>query len=147
MDAYQKEQLSNWVSDYALSEVARAQPNTIRDAGPFLLQELLQLSVERCGSIEDLSEKVMGEELVALSQRYELSEKVLKQLPEFLAGFFEDLQTVGRFTEGDGFGRYLRTFSGRLGVQTVKRPGVKISRNDPCPCGSGKKFKKCCQGK
>lgn len=21
---------------------------------------------------------------------------------------------------------------------------VKIGRNDPCPCGSGKKFKKCC---
>ena len=24
---------------------------------------------------------------------------------------------------------------------------AKISRNDPCPCGSGKKFKKCCLGK
>jgi tetratricopeptide (TPR) repeat protein len=24
---------------------------------------------------------------------------------------------------------------------------VKPGRNDPCPCGSGKKFKKCCQGK
>ena len=23
----------------------------------------------------------------------------------------------------------------------------KISRNDPCPCGSGKKYKKCCWGK
>jgi len=23
----------------------------------------------------------------------------------------------------------------------------KIGRNDPCPCGSGKKFKKCCMGK
>ena len=23
----------------------------------------------------------------------------------------------------------------------------KIRRNDPCPCGSGKKFKKCCLGK
>ncbi|RKY40214.1 MAG: hypothetical protein DRP85_09010 [Candidatus Makaraimicrobium thalassicum] len=22
---------------------------------------------------------------------------------------------------------------------------VKIGRNDPCPCGSGKKYKKCCQ--
>ena len=22
--------------------------------------------------------------------------------------------------------------------------GQKIGRNDPCPCGSGKKFKKCC---
>jgi uncharacterized protein YecA (UPF0149 family) len=21
---------------------------------------------------------------------------------------------------------------------------VKINRNDPCPCGSGKKYKKCC---
>ena len=25
-----------------------------------------------------------------------------------------------------------------------RRPTVKISRNDNCPCGSGKKFKKCC---
>jgi hypothetical protein len=24
---------------------------------------------------------------------------------------------------------------------------AKISRNDPCPCGSGKKYKKCCLGK
>lgn len=23
----------------------------------------------------------------------------------------------------------------------------KPSRNDPCPCGSGKKFKKCCEGR
>ena len=23
----------------------------------------------------------------------------------------------------------------------------KIGRNDPCPCGSGKKFKKCCESK
>jgi uncharacterized protein YecA (UPF0149 family) len=21
---------------------------------------------------------------------------------------------------------------------------VKVGRNDPCPCGSGKKYKKCC---
>src|SRR5205085_244640 len=28
-------------------------------------------------------------------------------------------------------------------VQQVKREGSKVGRNDPCPCGSGKKFKKC----
>lgn len=27
---------------------------------------------------------------------------------------------------------------------TYKRDGEKIGRNDPCPCGSGKKYKKCC---
>jgi preprotein translocase subunit SecA len=28
-------------------------------------------------------------------------------------------------------------------VQTVKREGPKVGRNDPCPCGSGRKYKKC----
>lgn len=26
----------------------------------------------------------------------------------------------------------------------IKRDGPKVGRNDPCPCGSGKKYKKCC---
>lgn len=25
--------------------------------------------------------------------------------------------------------------------------GPKVGRNDPCPCGSDKKFKKCCEGR
>jgi preprotein translocase subunit SecA len=29
-------------------------------------------------------------------------------------------------------------------VQQVVRSGEKVGRNDPCPCGSGKKYKKCC---
>jgi len=28
--------------------------------------------------------------------------------------------------------------------QTVRRKEPKVGRNDPCPCGSGKKYKKCC---
>jgi preprotein translocase subunit SecA len=28
--------------------------------------------------------------------------------------------------------------------ETVRRQTEKIGRNDPCPCGSGKKYKKCC---
>ena len=28
--------------------------------------------------------------------------------------------------------------------QTMVRKGEKVGRNDPCPCGSGKKYKKCC---
>ncbi|MCI0480557.1 MAG: SEC-C domain-containing protein, partial [Candidatus Dadabacteria bacterium] len=26
----------------------------------------------------------------------------------------------------------------------VQRDMPKVGRNDPCPCGSGKKYKKCC---
>ena len=32
----------------------------------------------------------------------------------------------------------------RLIAETVRRTEPKVGRNDPCPCGSGKKFKKCC---
>jgi preprotein translocase subunit SecA len=43
--------------------------------------------------------------------------------------------------------RKRETVEGRGGdVQrgTVKRAAPKVGRNDPCPCGSGKKYKKCC---
>ena len=34
-----------------------------------------------------------------------------------------------------------------LEKEPVKRTAPKVGRNDPCPCGSGKKFKQCCMGK
>ena len=35
------------------------------------------------------------------------------------------------------------THEQRWHVDTVKRAAAKVGRNDPCPCGSGKKFKQC----
>jgi hypothetical protein len=32
----------------------------------------------------------------------------------------------------------------RVPITPFKRTEPKVGRNDPCPCGSGKKFKKCC---
>jgi uncharacterized protein len=32
----------------------------------------------------------------------------------------------------------------RKAATTYRRPGPKVGRNDPCPCGSGKKYKQCC---
>ncbi|MBQ9960899.1 MAG: preprotein translocase subunit SecA [Firmicutes bacterium] len=31
--------------------------------------------------------------------------------------------------------------------ETVRRDAPKVGRNDPCPCGSGKKYKNCCMNK
>ena len=33
---------------------------------------------------------------------------------------------------------------GTVAPATIKRQGKKVGRNDPCPCGSGKKYKNCC---
>ena len=32
----------------------------------------------------------------------------------------------------------------QAGKKTVQRAAAKVGRNDPCPCGSGKKYKQCC---
>ena len=29
-------------------------------------------------------------------------------------------------------------------MQPIRNDGPKVGRNDPCPCGSGKKYKNCC---
>ncbi len=34
--------------------------------------------------------------------------------------------------------------TGRADARTVKRVQPKVGRNEPCPCGSGKKYKHCC---
>lgn len=33
---------------------------------------------------------------------------------------------------------------GRISPRTIVRSAPKTGRNDPCPCGSGKKYKHCC---
>lgn len=37
-----------------------------------------------------------------------------------------------------------RFWQAKRGTDTVRRETPKVGRNDPCPCGSGKKFKQCC---
>jgi len=35
---------------------------------------------------------------------------------------------------------------GTVAAHTVVRAAPKVGRNEPCPCGSGKKYKRCCHG-
>jgi len=45
------------------------------------------------------------------------------------------------FEKEDGVWRYV---NGETKLSTTAAKSEKVGRNDPCPCGSGKKFKKCC---
>ncbi|MFT3923365.1 MAG: YchJ family protein [Myxococcales bacterium] len=47
-----------------------------------------------------------------------------------------------RFRRIDG--RWYFINGQKVGGATVRNDKPKVGRNDPCPCGSGKKFKKCC---
>lgn len=66
-------------------------------------------------------------------------------MQEFRSGPFEREETIYReFTEATGQNRReMRRAIGCARGQTLIRQ-VFIGRNDPCPCESGLKFKKCC---
>lgn len=86
--------------------------------------------------------------MVETNNSIETNDDLVRLEDEFpdLAEFFSDWCNGGnnghklKITEDDilvtdQFGRQLSTHV---------RVGQKVGRNDPCPCGSGKKFKKCC---
>lgn len=51
-------------------------------------------------------------------------------------------QEISEFVQKDG--DWLFKQGTIVGAQPIKRTEAKVGRNDPCPCGSGKKYKKCC---
>jgi SEC-C motif-containing protein len=65
---------------------------------------------------------------------------------EFVAHFSRHGQEqmhheLGTFRREDGHWVYV---DGRMNPKAPPRQVNKVGRNDPCPCGSGKKYKKCC---
>lgn len=48
---------------------------------------------------------------------------------------------ISRFVKKDGNWFYV---DGIMNPKQEQRIVQKVGRNDPCPCGSGKKYKKCC---
>jgi len=57
-------------------------------------------------------------------------------------GTEQALHEKSEFARIDGTWYYTRSV--RTGPAPVKSSAPKVGRNDPCPCGSGKKFKHCC---
>jgi preprotein translocase subunit SecA len=91
------------------------------------LDPLREYKKEGYALFEELMDRIREETLVTLSRI-----QLLKQRPA------EEMPTRKRrpmhLSHGDGGEK----------PETVKRDGKKIGRNAPCPCGSGKKYKKCC---
>lgn len=86
----------------------------------------------------------LGLEVVATEQG---AEDDAEGFVEFVATFKEKGATRkhherARFQKKDG--RWFYLDGTLLKPETLRHEAPKVGRNDPCPCGSGKKYKKCC---
>jgi preprotein translocase subunit SecA len=93
-------------------------------------KEAYQMFLEMLDRIKkDTVEKLFTVQVAREQQ--EMKEIKMERKQTFVMGRGEMAQGGGGKTE-DGKGL------------TVRREGKKVGRNDPCPCGSGKKYKRCC---
>jgi preprotein translocase subunit SecA len=86
--------------------------------------------------------------------RLDLPLSVRQKIPELLTAFFEFLGSSGKYPASSTWASdisvvekgYLSLFrdDGTVRGATFAKQYTDVGRNDPCPCGSGKKFKKCC---
>lgn len=90
-------------------------------------QKISEMAMERMMRID-------GGETFDIDSVVELVSPLIETL--LLARHQEKERLAGKLEQGGGF------LSGV--TEQVVRSEAKVGRNDPCPCGSGKKFKKCC---
>ena len=149
---YLNETLANWAADFTHGDSVKLFPVTVQGQAQSALELLLVTACELRG-VEPaaLGEDDLKHALLGPVARLPMDAETRSFIPSLCRMYLEDLQRQGRLGSGKTLGRFVGALKEAFVAaepfrpQTFTRPGEKIGRNDLCPCGSGKKFKKCCQ--
>ena len=150
MGPFTREKIENWVGDFCGGDAARLFSSGVREYAPELLASFLAAAcAARDVEPEEIEEADLKPALLKLA-KLKLPGSIQAEVPGLCAAMLADLEGQGRLGGGRAMGAYVRALrpafaeaaSGKL--KPVKNPGSRIGRNDPCPCGSGRKYKKCC---
>jgi len=145
------EQIDNWVSDFLIDDAGDRVSSEIAPHAQVILSTFLRSACSIRGVTPDcLEEGDVRTGLLDGLKSISLADPLHQQVPALVGEFLADLTRRGRLADGESHQRvievlreeYLRMT--RSEVQSIERVASKIGRNDPCPCGSGKKYKKCC---
>jgi uncharacterized protein YecA (UPF0149 family) len=152
ISAFDRERIETWAADFADAPAYSALAPAEKEAAVALAAAFLAAACEAEGSgPESVGEAGLRAAMLDRMPEFDLAEEVRPRVPEVIAAFLETLQAQGRLAGGGAFVRALApAYRARCrpggGARTppVRRGTTAVGRNDPCPCGSGKKFKKCC---
>jgi hypothetical protein len=151
MGPYTRERIENWVGDFCTSDAIRGIPGGLREHARDVLVRFFVAACEHGDAEpEDVEETDVKSALLGPVAKLNLPASVKGEVPALCGAFLADLQMQGRLGGGRMLGAYAAALkdafeeaaSGKS--KPIVRPGSRLRRNDPCPCGSGKKYKKCC---
>ena len=147
----------NWAGDFADSPQASAFSPGLRDRLTDILRQFGAAMIEFEPDFPDTaSGSSLSSALRVVMTQPSVTAAIRDHIPGAIAGFFEYLGETGRLGDAEEWAATIR--KGPASAKDAAKPsnvtkGVTIKksdkvsplgRNDPCPCGSGKKFKKCC---
>jgi hypothetical protein len=153
-EAWRRERIESWVADFCLSTQAESYSGLLREYAPEVLTAFLEAACAvRDVDPADLEAGDLKPALLERVARLEIPVSLRASVPALCADLLAGLEAEGRLGGGATLGRtvralrgaYLEAAEGR--TKPLVRPGARIGRNDPCPCGSGLKYKKCCLGR
>jgi hypothetical protein len=115
-------------------------------------ESLLSLWCDTAG--DDASPASVDGALKAVAQVGGVPVEQRRDFPRLLTAYLSYLDESAHFTAAPQWlravehaaKRYQEGFraDGTFRGETIRKPVAAIGRNEPCPCGSGRKFKKCC---
>ncbi len=117
---------------------------------PSAEKEAQAAGVNPAKAVKDKSDDELAAELDKISPEI-LSQARTPQMRQMIIGVYRKMLADGvNINDGHAVKKWLKKHPEVLQggevqkVETVRREEPKIGRNDPCHCGSGKKYKKCC---
>jgi len=145
---------SSFADEFVLSQEFLFLSSGVKEHAAELLGSFADFCGRRGFVPDTFSIAALEEVLMNHLARLDVSLAVRRQAPALLRGFFDYLSQSGRFPPARAWTgwvdaldeRYQEKFrdDGSIRGETFKKKYADVNRNDPCPCGSGKKFKKCC---
>lgn len=158
----QTDLIEAWISDFCSSSAfldgafldqGSQGASPVREYAPQVLSTFLTAAcAQRSVTPSEVSEADLKPALLEGVGRLEIPASVRRDIPALCAAFLAEMEAQGRLSDGRTLGLYLRALrapyleaaAGK--TAPLQAAGAKLGRNDPCPCGSGRKYKKCCRG-
>jgi hypothetical protein len=136
------ETIEHWVSEYLTSTQGEMQ---VRSFGQNAGQVLVAFMQGTGADPAELDEPSIRDGVAIGLGPQQLEQTEREGVPGLLEDFLAYCETAGRLSGGTDLGNYARvTAAAHLLKKQVRKPTIKVGPNEPCPCGSGKKYKKCC---
>ncbi len=117
-------------------EIRETEARHIQQFLTFYAPNKLNLTTEKAKPVPEILSKLV--EFLEAEGHIRPGLQLVKTVKEYKRDFLKLIPRKRARPKGQGASRT------RGRSKKVQKTEIKVGRNDPCPCGSGKKYKKCC---